>query len=87
MASIEKLRESYEKAERTLQVEAANYEAEKAKLKKRYQGKLAKLAERAADAQKALADAEAAQALSERDDLEDAQKRALAASLGLKLPE
>jgi protein subunit release factor A len=86
MPTIEKLRESYEKAEKTLQAESADYDAERAKLKKRYQGKLAKLSEKARDAQKALADAEAAEALSARDDLTDSQKSMLAAQLGLELP-
>jgi DNA polymerase III delta prime subunit len=72
MADIDKLRENFEKAERTLQQESAAYDAEKARLKKRYQGKLAKLAERTRDAQKALNDAEAAKALLDRTDEYDA---------------
>jgi hypothetical protein len=48
--------------------------------------KLRKATDRAAVSQKALLDAEAAEALAGRDDLTDAEKAGLADRLGLELP-
>lgn len=87
MTSIDKLQGDFEKAEAKLFKLGNEYDDAKAKLRERFQDRLAKASEEARDAQKALADAQAAQALADRDDLADAQKRALAGTLRLELPE
>jgi ElaB/YqjD/DUF883 family membrane-anchored ribosome-binding protein len=85
MADTDKLRADFEKAEEQLQKEGQAYDDAKAKLRDRYQDKLAKLSERARDTQQAYANALAAEALAERDDLTDEQKQLLAGQLGLTL--
>lgn len=77
--SVEKLRADYEKAEQ----KAYKLQAEKDELRDR----LRDAVEDAAAKQKTLRDAEAAQALVDRDDLTDDARRDLADRLGLTLPE
>jgi ElaB/YqjD/DUF883 family membrane-anchored ribosome-binding protein len=85
MADTDKLRADFEKAEEQLQKEGQAYDDAKAKLRDRYQDKLARLSEKARDAQTAYANALAAEALAERDDLTEDQKQLLAGQLGLTL--
>lgn len=82
MADIEKLRKDYEGAEKALYALDAEYTEKREALRDKYRPRLDKLGATAAEAQKALCDAEAAAALVGRDDAE-----VVAANLGLTLPE
>jgi membrane-bound lytic murein transglycosylase B len=87
MTDIEKLRGEYEAAEaKALKLQADKDEAMQ-KVLDRFRDRQREANQDTATAQKALADAEASQALADRDDLSDAEKLALAANLGLTLPE
>jgi hypothetical protein len=87
MADIEKLRSDYGAAEaKALKLQADKDEAMQ-KVLDRFRDRQREANDDTAAAQKALADAEAAQALADRDDLGDLDKAALASALGLTLPE
>lgn len=78
---IDNLREKYEKAEADAQKIMADKDEAIQKVRDRYGERLQKANQKAADAQKEWADAEAANALLDRPDGE-----ALAERLGLELP-
>jgi hypothetical protein len=78
MATLSQLRKRASDDEKAAQ----RLMADKDKLRE----KLRKATDRAAVSQKALLDAEAAEALAGRDDLTDAEKAGLADRLGLELP-
>lgn len=82
MTEIEKLHGEYEKAERAAHALMAEKDEHLQKVLDRYRDKLQQANQDAADAQKALCDAEAAAALVGRDDAET-----VAENLGLTLPE
>jgi DNA anti-recombination protein RmuC len=82
MADLDKLRSDYEKAEQHAQKLQADKDDAIAKVRDQYGDRLRKANDDAAEAQKKLADAEAAAALIGRDDAET-----VAANLGLELPE
>lgn len=82
MTDIKKLRADYEDAEAKAQKLMADKDEALAKVRDRFGGRLRKANDAAAEAQKALNDAEAAAALVGRDDAE-----IIAANLGLTLPE
>lgn len=79
--TIEKLRKDYEAAEAARVKLDAEYEEKRVALKDKYVDRLSEAGQKAADAQKALCDAEAAAALVGRPDAE-----AVAKTLGLTLP-
>jgi ElaB/YqjD/DUF883 family membrane-anchored ribosome-binding protein len=82
MTDIEHLRDKYEKAEQKAQELQADKDDALQKVRDRFNDRLRKANDDLAEAQKALADAEAAQALVGRPDAE-----LIAANLGLTLPE
>lgn len=82
MADIEKLRADYEKAEEQAYKLQADKDEAMQKVRDRFFDRQRDANQRAADAQKALCDAEAAAALVGRDDAE-----IVASNLGLTLPE
>lgn len=82
MADIEKLRAEYEKAEAAAHKLQAEKDEAMQKARDRFFDRQRDANEKAARAQKALCDAEAAAALVGRDDAET-----VAANLGLTLPE
>jgi DNA anti-recombination protein RmuC len=79
---LDKLRSDYEKAEQHAQKIMADKDDAVAKVQEKYGDRLRKANDQAAAAQKALMDAEAANALLGRPDGES-----VAEALGLKLPE
>jgi hypothetical protein len=87
MADLKKLREEWETAE----AKAIQIQGEKDKaiddVRAKYGEQQRNAGDDAAAKQKLFLDADAAQALADRDDLDDDGKRALADSLGLTLPE
>jgi hypothetical protein len=79
---LDKLCDAYEKAERNAQDLQTKKDEEVAKVRDRYSEKLRNAVDKAAAAQKALLDAEAANALMDRPD-----GPSVAESLGLTLPK
>lgn len=86
MTDISKLRSESEKAERDAQRLMADKDEALEKVRAQFGDKLRKANDRAAAAQKALSDAEAAQALAAREGTSDEVKRDIADRLGLELP-
>lgn len=82
MTDVDKLRSEYESAEQKAQKIMGDRDDALAKVRDRFDQKLRDANDAAAEAQKALCDAEAAAALVGRDDAED-----VANKLGLTLPE
>jgi hypothetical protein len=87
MADIDKLRAEYERAEAKAHALQAEKDEAAQKVREKYRDRQRDANADAAEAQKALCDAEAAQALADRDDLDDDGKIALAGALNLTLPE
>jgi hypothetical protein len=83
---IEQLRSDYEQAEAELARLGNEYDENKRQIRERYEPQLAEASTKAAAAQKALMDAEAAREIQSREDWTDERKANLARELGLTLP-
>lgn len=87
MSDLKKLQADSKSAEKAAQALMAEKDEAMQKVRDKYWKRLQDANDKAAAAQKEWMDAEAAQALMDRDELSDDGKRALADSLGLTLPE
>lgn len=86
MTDIDKLRAEFEQTEAKAQNLMAEKDDAVQKVREKYADKLRDLNNQAAAVQKKLNDAEAAQGIADRDDLDDDGKQRLAENLGLTLP-
>ena len=84
---IDKLREKYEAAEAKAHKIQADKDEALQNVRDRFGDKLRKANDDTAAAQKELADAEAAQALADREGISDEERQRIADQLGLTLPD